>query len=270
MTMDPKKIGSFLSQLRREQNLTQEQLGERLGVSNKTVSRWENGNYLPPVEMLQQLSGLFSVSINEILCGQRLGEGEYFERAEENIRSALESSSFTAKERLQFHRQKWAKDHLFSTVLLGLLLLFSLLFSYMRRSAVGMLVTCFFVLAFFLVRRNLMAAHAEEMVFGEAKVEKRDHSRLLRRLQVVFLLLLGLGALAAVDLGCNFFFSLIPEANDGITLRSFLGPLLFGDDYWSRKAFFDAFSGSLYLTVFFIFVNILILFLRLKNKKSGP
>ena len=50
--MDMVKIGQFLSELRRGQGLTQEQLGEELGVTNKTVSRWETGTYLPPVEML--------------------------------------------------------------------------------------------------------------------------------------------------------------------------------------------------------------------------
>jgi transcriptional regulator with XRE-family HTH domain len=48
--MDTKKVGSFLKSLRKEKELTQEQLGEKLGVTNKTVSRWETGNYMPPVE----------------------------------------------------------------------------------------------------------------------------------------------------------------------------------------------------------------------------
>ena len=53
--MDTVKIGNFLAQLRREKKYTQEQLGLRLGVTNKTISRWENGNYMPSVEMLQLL-----------------------------------------------------------------------------------------------------------------------------------------------------------------------------------------------------------------------
>ena len=64
--MDLKQIGMFLAQLRKELNLTQEQLGEKLGVSNKTVSRWENGNYLPPVEALQLMSEFYGLTINEI------------------------------------------------------------------------------------------------------------------------------------------------------------------------------------------------------------
>ena len=48
--MDQIKIGKFIAALRKEKCLTQEQLGENLGVTNKTISRWENGNYMPDVE----------------------------------------------------------------------------------------------------------------------------------------------------------------------------------------------------------------------------
>ena len=67
MIVDTVKIGKFISELRRERGLTQEQLAEKLGTSNKTISRWENGNYMPPVEMLMELSKFFEVSINELL-----------------------------------------------------------------------------------------------------------------------------------------------------------------------------------------------------------
>ena len=50
--MDMVQMGSFLAELRKEKNLTQAELGDKLGVTNKTISRWETGNYMPPVEML--------------------------------------------------------------------------------------------------------------------------------------------------------------------------------------------------------------------------
>ena len=59
--MDQVKIGKFIAKLRNENNLTQEALGEKLGVTNKTISRWENGHYLPDIEMLQLLSKEFNV-----------------------------------------------------------------------------------------------------------------------------------------------------------------------------------------------------------------
>ncbi len=124
--MDTGKIGKFLSQLRRERNLTQEQLGDKLGVTNKTVSRWENGNYLPPVEMLQALSVFYGVSINEILSGERLSDTQYREKAEENIKTTLSASAFTLRERMAFYKRKWVRDNLFSGVL-GYVLLGGLL-----------------------------------------------------------------------------------------------------------------------------------------------
>lgn len=70
--MDQIKIGKFIAALRKEKGLTQEQLGEKLGVTNKTISRWENGNYMPDVEMLTLLSKEFGASINELISGERL------------------------------------------------------------------------------------------------------------------------------------------------------------------------------------------------------
>ena len=85
--MDVREIGVFLAELRKEKCWTQEQLGQKLGVTNKTVSRWENGNYMPPVDILLELSKLYDISINEILSGQRLTEAEYHEKAEEKGQS---------------------------------------------------------------------------------------------------------------------------------------------------------------------------------------
>ncbi len=109
--MDTVKIGKFLSELRREQELTQEQLAEKLGTSNKTISRWENGNYMPPVEMLMELSKFYGVSINEMLSGKRLDETEAQSAAEENLKSVLGDSSFSLEDRKQYFTKKWKREH---------------------------------------------------------------------------------------------------------------------------------------------------------------
>lgn len=87
--MDTKMIGSFLKELRKENNMTQEQLGERIGVTNKTVSRWETGNYMPPVESLILLSDIYGISINEILAGKRVEMDELKQVADENMTKVL-------------------------------------------------------------------------------------------------------------------------------------------------------------------------------------
>lgn len=95
--MDTLKIGQFLKQLRKEQGLTQEQLGEKIGVTNKTISRWENGNYMPPVECLTMLSDLYGLTINEILSGQRLEAAAFQQAAEDNLKEALSISEQSFK-----------------------------------------------------------------------------------------------------------------------------------------------------------------------------
>lgn len=88
--MDTKKIGSFLKNLRKENNMTQEQLGERIGVTNKTISRWETGNYMPPVESLVLLSDIYGISINEILAGEYVEDSKMKEIADGNVVRVLD------------------------------------------------------------------------------------------------------------------------------------------------------------------------------------
>lgn len=95
--MDTIKIGKFLKELRKERALTQEQLGEKVGVTNKTVSRWETGNYIPPVECLVLLSDIYDVSINEIISGKRMSKDEFIDVAEENLSNALGISEAKCK-----------------------------------------------------------------------------------------------------------------------------------------------------------------------------
>ncbi|MGN0576415.1 MAG: helix-turn-helix domain-containing protein [Ruminococcus sp.] len=106
------QIGKFIATLRKEQGLTQEQLGEKIGVTNKTVSRWETGTYLPPADALLSMSMLFDVSINEILSGKRLKEEEYKKAAEENLTQAIKTSSFCLKDKVVFYKKKWLKEHI--------------------------------------------------------------------------------------------------------------------------------------------------------------
>lgn len=69
--MDQQKTGALLRALRREKGVTQEQLAERLCVSNRTVSRWENGNNLPDFAVLIELASYHDVTVDEILRGER-------------------------------------------------------------------------------------------------------------------------------------------------------------------------------------------------------
>ena len=111
-------IGKFIAELRHEQNMTQEALGEKIGVTNKTVSRWENGNYMPDIETLQMLSKEFEVSINELLSGRRLDRSSYIQKAEENIVEMLKESRFSLNEKIAFWKRKWVREHIVYLILI--------------------------------------------------------------------------------------------------------------------------------------------------------
>ena len=72
--MDQKKIGTFLKELRKEKNLTQEALAEILGVTNRSISRWENGVNMPDFDLVIEIANYYDISIEEILDGERKNE----------------------------------------------------------------------------------------------------------------------------------------------------------------------------------------------------
>lgn len=91
--MDMKKVGQFIAARRKHQGLTQEQLGEKLGVTGKTVSRWENGNYMPNLSLLEPLSRELEITLNELLAGEMLEKETIIENAEENLIRTIDYSA---------------------------------------------------------------------------------------------------------------------------------------------------------------------------------
>ena len=88
--MDSKKVGAFIAANRKKKGLTQEQLGEKLGVSNKTISRWENGNYMPDLSLLEPLSKELGISLNELLAGEEIVKEKVIEYSEQNLISTID------------------------------------------------------------------------------------------------------------------------------------------------------------------------------------
>lgn len=83
--MNQEKIGSFISECRKKKNLTQEQLASIIGVSNRTISKWENGNNMPDYAILPLLCETLDITINELLSGEKLKQENYQKKLEENI-----------------------------------------------------------------------------------------------------------------------------------------------------------------------------------------
>ena len=87
--MNQHKIGEFLRELRKQKGLTQERFAEIVKVSNRTVSRWENGNNLPDLDILIEISDYYEIDLRELLNGERKGE-KMNKEAEETALKAVE------------------------------------------------------------------------------------------------------------------------------------------------------------------------------------
>lgn len=97
--MNQIQIGNFIAELRKEKHLTQVELGDKLGVTNKTISRWENGNYMPDISIMQELCSILDISINELISGQHLSNEEYKETADNNLFSSLNELKHIKKQK---------------------------------------------------------------------------------------------------------------------------------------------------------------------------
>lgn len=87
--MNSKIIGEFIKKQRTVKNLTQKQLAEKLGVTDKAISRWETGKGIPDVSLLIPLSNALDVSVHEILLGEKIEEEKKIEKYEETIVNTL-------------------------------------------------------------------------------------------------------------------------------------------------------------------------------------
>ncbi len=73
--MNQTNMGNYIARKRREKNLTQEQLAEQLGVSNKTISKWENGKCIPGYNVIESLCQILSITLSELMDGEDAEEG---------------------------------------------------------------------------------------------------------------------------------------------------------------------------------------------------
>lgn len=83
--MNQERIGKFILECRKEKQLTQQELASKLNITDKAISKWENGRCMPDLELIKPLCELLGITINELLSGERLTEENYQEKLEENM-----------------------------------------------------------------------------------------------------------------------------------------------------------------------------------------
>ena len=123
--MEKHRFGTFLCLLRKEKGLTQRELAEELGVTDKAVSRWEKGKNYPDIEIVQRIAEFFDVSINELLQGERIPE--------EYMKAASDRNLVVAHKRIRREQRKY-------TVAIAALLLFVLLWGIVCYTPAGSMV----------------------------------------------------------------------------------------------------------------------------------
>ena len=69
--MNQEKIGKFIAEVRKKKNMTQQELADKLCVTDRAVSHWENGRRLPDYSLLKELCDILSISINELFAGEK-------------------------------------------------------------------------------------------------------------------------------------------------------------------------------------------------------
>ncbi len=83
------KIGKFIASCRKEQGMTQVNLAEKLGITDRAVSKWENGKSMPDSGIMLELCELLKINVNELLLGEKIDVDNYEERTEENLQQIL-------------------------------------------------------------------------------------------------------------------------------------------------------------------------------------
>lgn len=100
--MNQVKIGKFIAEMRKEQNLTQKQLADKLGISDRTISKWECGKGMPDVGLMIPLCEEIKINVNELLSGERLSKNHYSKRAEENMMRLIEENGNKKKREMMY------------------------------------------------------------------------------------------------------------------------------------------------------------------------
>ncbi len=88
--MNQEKIGKFILELRKEKNMTQQVLAKKIGVTDRAISKWENGRGLPDLSLMKPLCNELGTTINELLSGEKINKSDYPKKLEENILNTID------------------------------------------------------------------------------------------------------------------------------------------------------------------------------------
>ena len=100
--MNQEKIGKFIADCRKKKNITQQELAEKLGVSDRTIGNWENGRNMPDLSLFKPLCKELDITLNDLMSGEKVNEKEYQEKLEENIINTIDYTNKKIENRNNF------------------------------------------------------------------------------------------------------------------------------------------------------------------------
>ena len=158
--MDQIKIGKFIASCRKEQGMTQAVLAEKLGISDRAISKWETGKSMPDSGIMLELCDLLKINVNELLSGERIMAESYDKRAEENLLAMRRE--IEEKNRQMLRMEYWI---VFPAVIAGLVMIFVASFiempTWLRIVLIAFALVMIFAVAFIAVGIEQKAGYYE-------------------------------------------------------------------------------------------------------------
>ena len=228
--MEQDKIGKFIASCRKEHGMTQVQFAEKLGITNKAVSKWETGKCLPDASLFNDVCLLLDITINELFAGEKIEKENIAAKADENLLGVV-----SEYQNSNYHNALNAS-------LFGI--------------GLGMIITSAIISnTVFKIIWIIIAILT--LTFGCYKLDIIG-GKLLKLIKIISLVALAISFLCTVDLGINYANALLVEYHDGIVLTGILSKIIYGDSHWSLPAFFQSFNSMLIVTTIITIENIML------------
>ena len=164
--MNQIKIGRFIAERRKEQKLTQIQLAEKLGITDRAVSKWETGKSLPDASIMLELCGLLKITVNDLLSGEVVSMNNYNEKSEKNLLEMIKQKEQADKRLLSLE---------IATGLMSVMFLFSMIFIAALIEMQDWLKVVLIVFGFVIFMIGILVALRIEQVAGCYECKKCGH-----------------------------------------------------------------------------------------------
>ena len=164
--MNQIKIGRFIAERRKEQKLTQIQLAEKLGITDRAVSKWETGKSLPDASIMLELCGLLKITVNDLLSGEVVSMNNYNEKSEKNLLEMIKQKEQADKRLLSLE---------IVIDLMSVMFLFSMIFIAALIEMQDWLKVVLIVFGFVIFMIGILVALRIEQVAGYYECKKCGH-----------------------------------------------------------------------------------------------